>query len=71
MKKLLQVSLLLVLIFMLLQAGSGGTFVRADKLVSYENLQYAAAPSGQSVQAPICSSSRLAYCKRTNVGWNS
>jgi hypothetical protein len=71
MKKLVQVSLLLVFIFMLLQAVSGGTFVRADKLVSYENDKYAAAPSGQSVQAPICASSHLVYCTRTNVRWNS
>lgn len=72
MKKLIQVSLVVVLIFALLQAVVGVTFVSADKLVSYENLQYAtAATSGQSVQVLICSSGSLTRCVVPNVGWNS
>lgn len=72
MKKLIQVSLMVVLVFILLQAMIGNTFVPADKMVSHENLQYTTATmSGQSVQVLICSSGRLVNCVLPNVGWNS
>ena len=72
MKKLIQASLVVVLMLILLQAVVGVTLVSADKTASYENVQYtAAATSGQSVQVLICSRTRLAYCAMPNVGWNS
>ena len=72
MKKMIQVSLVIVLVFTLFQAMSGGTFISANKMVSSENLQYAAATtSGPSVQVLICWRSRLPHCVLPNVGWNS
>ena len=72
MKKLIQVSLVVILLFTLLQAVVAGTFVSVDKMASYQNRQYAAAAtSGQSIQVLICSSSTRAWCAIPNVGWNS
>jgi len=72
MKKLIRVSLILVVVFMLLQAVIGGAFVSADKMISYENPQYVTAPSsGQSIQILICARGRVAGCVLPNVGWNS
>jgi len=72
MKKFFQITLVVVVAFMILQAAMGGVFVSVDKLVSFENTQYVTAPSsGQGIQILICSSSRLTGCVLPNVGWNS
>lgn len=72
MKKSIQVALIVVFVFILLQAAVGGVFSPADKMVSYQNAQYATAPvSGESIQVLICASSRLVGCVTPNVGWNS
>lgn len=72
MKKLIQVSLVVVLMFTLLQVVVGVTFVSPDKIASYENVQYTTAvTSGQSLQMLICSSNHPVNCVPPNVGWNS
>ena len=72
MKKLIQVALIVVVVFMMLQAAVGGAFISMDKMASVGNSQYVMAPaSGQSLQVLICLSSRLVGCVTPNVGWNS
>ena len=67
MKKLIQVSLVVVLMFVLLQAVVGGAFGSPDKIASHENLPYATAPT----QVLNCSSRRPVHCAVPLVGWNS
>lgn len=72
MKKLIKACLIVVVVFMMLQAMIGGAFVPSDKMVSFENPQYVTAPSsGQSIQILICVRGRVAGCVLPNVGWNS
>ena len=73
MKKFIKVSLILVVVFMLLQAVIGGAFVSADKMAaSFENPQYVTAPSsGAGIQVLICAGSRSVNCVMPHVGWNS
>jgi heme A synthase len=72
MKKLIQVSLIVVVVFMLLQAAIGGAFVSTDKMASFENTHYVAATvSGQNIQGFSCLNGRVINCVLPQVGWNS
>jgi len=72
MKKLIQISLVVVLIFVLLQAVVGLTSGSPDKTAPVGSGQYAtAATSEQSLSVLTCSSSRPVNCAVPLVGWNS
>jgi hypothetical protein len=72
MKKLIQAALIVVVVFMMLQAAVGGVFITVDETASLGNTQYVTAPaSGQRLQVLICLSGRLVRCVMPNVGWNS
>lgn len=72
MKKLIQVSFIFVLVFVLCQAMVGGSAVPAtgNRLNTGQNNMVLATASQQTVQVLICLGTKV-ICVTPNVGWNS
>jgi len=73
MKKLIQVSLIVVLVFVLFQAVAGGSAAPGAEPCSNPGQVscFAATTSLQSIQVFSCLGSKGEKCITPNVGWNS
>ncbi len=72
MKKLIQISIVVVLVLMLFQALSGGPTVTAGKICSSEGSTcFTANTSVQSVQVVTCLGLKGVICVKPDVGWNT
>jgi len=73
MKKLIQVSLIVVVLLVMVQAVMGGTMALTSQTHSIEvqRTSFTALPSVQNVQLLLCLDGRGVSCMRPNVGWNS
>lgn len=71
MKKLIQVSIIVVLVFTLFQVVSGTSMVFAGTMCSTagQSTCLPAMTSASNVQVAVCLSGRV--CVTPNVGWNS
>ena len=72
MKKLIQISIVVVLVFTLLQIIAGAGFSGVHKAVPSQNLSLAPAQTSlQSALVITCWDGRVVSCVMPNVGWNS
>jgi heme A synthase len=73
MKKLIQVSLIVVLVFVMVQAVIGGTMALTGQTRSNEvqSTYFTTIKPVQNVRLLICPDGRGVSCMRPNVGWNS
>lgn len=72
MKKLIQFSIVVILLFVLLQAMVGGAFSAAgNALVNGTQLHSVPPASVQSALVITCWDGRMVNCYTPNVGWNS
>jgi hypothetical protein len=73
MKKLIQVSLIVVVVFMMVQAVMGGTMALTGQTRSNEvqSTHFTTVTPAQNVQLLICPDGRGVSCMKPNVGWNS
>ena len=72
MKKLIQISIVVILVLVLFQAMAGGTFAGAKNGSVWGALpQAAASTSAQSALVLTCWDGRIVSCATPNVGWNS
>ena len=72
MKKLVQISIVVVLVLVLFQAMLGGTFSASGSVLANEpQSQSAASASVQSALVITCKDVRVVRCVVPNVGWNS
>jgi hypothetical protein len=73
MKKLIQVSLIVVIVFLMAQAVVGGPMALASQTHSIEvqRSSFTTVTPVQNVQLLICPAGRGVSCMKPNVGWNS
>jgi hypothetical protein len=73
MKKFIQISLVVVLIFMFLQVTTYGSMTVAGQLGSTvdQNISITANTSVQDVQGATCLGAKRVICIKPEVGWNS
>lgn len=73
MKKLIQVLLIVVVVFVMVQAVIGGTMALTGQTRSNEiqSTYFTTTAPAQTVQLLICSDGRGVSCVKPNVGWNS
>jgi len=73
MKKLIQASLIIIVVFVMVQAVMGGTLSLIGQTRSNEiqSTHFTTLVPVQYVQLLICSDSSGISCMRPNVGWNS
>jgi len=72
MKKLLQASIVVVLVLVFLQAMLGGAFPAAGNALTNGFQSHSAAPTSlQSAWIITCWNGRVGGCVTPNVGWNS
>ena len=73
MKKLIQVSLIVVVVFVMVQALIGGTMALTGQTRSNEvqSASFTTITPVQNVQLLTCLDGRGLSCMKPNVGWNS
>jgi hypothetical protein len=73
MKKLVQVSLVVIVVFVLLLATAAAPSVSVDKMSSdtAQSISPMADATVQSALLPACTRTKVVNCATLNVGWNS
>jgi len=72
MKKLIKVSLILITVFVMLQAGIGGAVALGNALSSHhQSTGFTTAVSVQNIQVLTCLDGHGHSCVKPNVGWNT